>query len=174
MSVIRIEVTGPESSGKTTLARRLAEEFLTPWVREYARIYLEKFGPGYQYEDFNKIVEGQLLLEKEAEVNANPLIFFDTSMLVLKIWGMRKWAKVPEVVDQKLKVKDYHLYLLCYPDLPWEPDPLRENPHDREELFGEYETTLKNFQLDYRIIKGLGEEREKIAINQVRLFLGKG
>jgi NadR type nicotinamide-nucleotide adenylyltransferase len=173
MSVIRIEITGPESSGKTTLAKRLAENFNSIWVSEYSRIYFEEFGPGYQYEDFCRIVEGQLSREKYSEMNNPPVVFLDTSMLVLKIWGMRKWGKVPLIVDQLLEKKNYNLYLLCYPDLDWEPDPLRENPFDREKLFEEYEEVIKIHGLDYRIIKGHGDERERNAIEEVTQFLRK-
>jgi NadR type nicotinamide-nucleotide adenylyltransferase len=173
MSLIRVEVTGPESTGKTTLTKKLANHFEASWVKEYARTYLDKFGPKYQYDDFSKIVEGQILEEIVAEHADSPLIFFDTSMLVLKIWGMRKWGQVPPVVDQRLSSGIYHLYLLCYPDLPWEPDPLRENPFDRQELFMEYEEALNKYKLDYRIINGLGDEREHAAIEHVRQFLKK-
>ncbi|MGO8608995.1 AAA family ATPase, partial [Rhizobium johnstonii] len=45
--MLRVALTGPESTGKTTLSRLLAEHYGTTWAQEYARYYLEQHGPGY-------------------------------------------------------------------------------------------------------------------------------
>lgn len=55
-----ITVVGPESSGKTTLARELAHNLGCPWVPEYARAYLSELGRTYHEQDLLKIAEGQL------------------------------------------------------------------------------------------------------------------
>ena len=45
-------------------------------------------------------------------------------------FGARKFNKCEKwILDTK---DNYTYYLLCRPDIPWEPDPLRENPFDRE------------------------------------------
>ena len=54
-----ITVIGPESSGKTTLARKLAASYGCPWIPEYAREYLERHGSAYDETDLEKIAEGQ-------------------------------------------------------------------------------------------------------------------
>lgn len=55
-----ITIVGPESSGKTTLARELATRYGARWVPEYARKYLDELGRPYQENDLNRIAEGQL------------------------------------------------------------------------------------------------------------------
>lgn len=60
-----ITIVGPESSGKTTLARELASAYGVPWVPESARKYLEGLGRPYQANDLNRIAEGQLELISE-------------------------------------------------------------------------------------------------------------
>jgi nicotinamide riboside kinase len=61
----------------------------------------------------------------------------------------------------------YDLYLLCYPDLKWQPDPLRENPENREYLFGQFVKELDLHNFNYRIVKGRGDERLKNAFTFV-------
>jgi len=54
-----ITIVGAESSGKTSLARRLAEELDCPWVPEYAREYLEGLGRAYNEADLGIIAARQ-------------------------------------------------------------------------------------------------------------------
>ena len=51
----RIAITGPESTGKSELAKGLAEHYHTLWVPEYAREYLNKLGSPYEYEDILRL-----------------------------------------------------------------------------------------------------------------------
>ena len=44
MSIIRIAITGPESTGKSMLTAQLAKHYKAVMVAEYAREYLEKLG----------------------------------------------------------------------------------------------------------------------------------
>ena len=68
-----ITIVGPESSGKSTLARQLATAFGCPWVREYARAYLEGRGGNYDETDLVKIADGQLsVISKQLAVFSNP------------------------------------------------------------------------------------------------------
>ena len=163
----KISVTGPESSGKTTLARALAQRLNTLWVPEYARLYLQSKGPQYSYEDYLKIAEGQMRWEQlmeqrlqqsppKASAKRPPLIT-DTGALVLKIWGELRFGRYPAYLDQALQ--EYDLFLLCAPDIPFEPDPLREHPHLREKLFEHYLQHLKTLGKPFQIMRGGVEER---------------
>ena len=62
--IIRIAITGPESTGKSTLARQLAEHYQTTWVPEFARVYLDQLGRPYEEGDLVSIAKGQLQAEK--------------------------------------------------------------------------------------------------------------
>ena len=63
----KIVVLGPESTGKSTLCKLLAEHFNTIWCTEYAREYLLANGTGYTFNDLLAIAKGQLALEAAAE-----------------------------------------------------------------------------------------------------------
>jgi NadR type nicotinamide-nucleotide adenylyltransferase len=142
VNVLRIAITGPECSGKTTLAKELARRFQTVYVPEFARSYLEtKTGP-YTLSDLEQILIGQLEAEKEAMGNANQFLFCDTDPLVIKIWAEERFGTCPPAIQQAFETHLYDRILLCAPDIPWEPDPLRENPQDREWLYQRYRDTL--------------------------------
>ena len=70
--------------------------------------------------------------------------------------------------------RQYDLWLLCKPDLPWEPDPLRENPDDRERLFERYEELLDQLGKPYAVISGAGELRTLLAIGFVEGIVAEG
>ncbi|MFP6606898.1 MAG: ATPase, partial [Myxococcota bacterium] len=64
-------------------------------------------------------------------------------------------------------------YLLAKPDLPWQPDPLRESPTDRDRLFGVYQTTLDAYGYPFTEIEGEGDARYQLAEAAVREQTGR-
>ena len=144
-------LTGPESSGKTTLASQLSEALEINWLSEFSRSFLNKKNGQYDYEDLAIMAkEAQTILNKRTD---NKLIL-DTDILTYKIWSSIKYNKTDSWIDDHLINNNEKLYLLCYPDLEWSPDPLRENPHDRAEIFSAYEDLLLKLNLNYFIICG--------------------
>lgn len=167
---LRIAITGPESSGKSDLAKALAEHFDTTYAPEYARIYLEKNGPEYAYEDLDEICRGQIAEEEKALAATKRICFFDTDMLVLKIWSKFRFGRVSNVIEQAMSERKYDHYLLCKPDLPWSSDPLRESPsrEERDVLFNFYKNELESGNYTYSIIEGQGDERLNSAVNALK------
>ena len=166
MSVIKIAVTGPESSGKSQLSEALARHYGTSWAREYAREYLPEEGGTYGLSDLDEICRGQIRNEERAIKSADELCFFDTDMLVLKVWSEFRFGTLSPVLQAAIEERTYDLRLLCRPDLPWHPDPLRESPSaaEREELFAIYRSELEAVGAKYFIVDGLGEDRLRNAL----------
>lgn len=165
---------GPESSGKTTLCDKLAEYFCGIVIPEFARNYLEDGDGKYEKADLIEIAQGQFNLESNYRSLAKDLdpIFCDTDLLVIKVWHEFKFGESNEEINRLLKEQDPRKYLLTYPDLEWEEDPLRENPNDLLELFHVYEHELQEIGADYRVVKGSGDLRLTNAIeavNQMKL-----
>jgi NadR type nicotinamide-nucleotide adenylyltransferase len=167
LNLKRISITGPESTGKSWLAERLAKSFNTAWVPEYSREYLHKLGREYVFEDILEIAKGQLSKEKEMEKKASGLLFCDTDLLVARIWSEFKYGRCDPWIIHQLRIHHYGLYLLCDIDLPWEADPLREHPHKRKDLFDLYKKNLEEMRVEYAIISGTGINRLNMAIETV-------
>ncbi len=162
---LRIAITGPECSGKTYLAEQLAQYYESCWVPEVARFYLPALGRKYQYEDLLKISRLQLEEEKKIENSCDGIaIFYDTELINIKIWSEYRFGKVHEEIIRNIQQSTYDFYFLMYPDIPWEYDPLRENPYDRLELFERFENELKRFGKIYHIIQGDLDQRMHDAI----------
>lgn len=143
-----IVFTGPESSGKTTTAERISIQYQIPFVEEYARAYLNKNGSDYSLQDIHNIALGQVAQETKANEN-NALIICDTDLVTLDIWAIEKYGRS---LDQEDKLINKKHYFLCYPDIPWEPDPLRENPKDRDRLFEKYKSYLQEIGAHFTIL----------------------
>ena len=168
--VKRIMITGPESTGKSWLAQKLAEHYQTLWVPERARTYLAEINRPYQEQDLLHIAKEQLELEDSMAARANQLLFCDTGMLVLKVWSEHSYGRCHPFILQQLRQREYAHYLLPDIDMPWEPDPQREHPHLRQYFFQLYQKNLRKAKKPYTIISGSGEERLQNAIRAVEII----
>lgn len=158
-SPLRIAVVGPESCGKTTLARSLAHAWGEPWVEEVARDWLEARGGVYDAHDLPTIAALQRAREDELAASARRFLFCDTNGLVIRVWSEVKYGVVDLRVTASERLHDYALHLLTAPDLPWEFDPLRESPNAREMLFDRYEAALRAADVPFAVITGQGDAR---------------
>jgi NadR type nicotinamide-nucleotide adenylyltransferase len=170
-AIIKIAVVGPESTGKSTLSAQLAEHFNTVWVPEYAREYLTHLGRTYNLDDLYTIARGQLEAETRLAHEANQLLICDTTLTVIKIWAKHVFAVFPDHIEALYKPEQYALHLLTDIDVPWEDDPLREHPQQREHLFNLYEQELKIKHIPYTIIRGDRDQRLRSAIHFIEEHL---
>ncbi|WP_235296926.1 AAA family ATPase [Portibacter marinus] len=161
----KIIITGPESSGKTTLAKDLARHYQVDFVKEYARKYLKEKWTNYDFEDVINIAEGQNKRERKATKNAEKLVICDTDLLTIKIWLEYKYGRSDEWVDSIISTYRNRIYLLCTPDMEWTEDDLRENPGDRDEIFEIYKENLEYYNLEYHILEGPKKLRLREAIS---------
>ena len=174
----RVAITGPESSGKSALAAGLAGRWRTAWVPEFAREYLLALPDpaAYTLADLEAIARGQLAAETRYAATLPPgaPLFCDTDLLVVLIWAEARFGRCPAWLRAAaLDPAAYGLRLLLHPDLPWEPDPLREAPDPavRAHLFGRYRATLQAAGLPFTEISGVGEIRSEAANRAVESFL---
>lgn len=172
--IIRIVLTGPECTGKSTLAVQLAKHYNTLCVPEYAREYVGSLSRPYDYGDVEHIAETQVKQLQEYSNRANRILFLDTYLIITKVWFDLVFNRRPKWLDKELSEHSVDFYLLCDTDVPWEADAVRENGGDRREyLLGLYKVELANFGCEFGIVQGLGNERLKNAIRLVDNYVQK-
>lgn len=173
----KVVVIGPESTGKSTLCKQLADHYQTEWVPEYAREYLLLNGTNYNLDNLLTIAKGQLDLEERiiesSKATNNNILFIDTDMYVMKVWCEFVFEKCHPFILQQIVERTYDLYLLCNIDLPWVPDELREYPDlaSRKKLYSMYRDILINQHTPWVEISGSYEERLASAISTVNKIL---
>jgi NadR type nicotinamide-nucleotide adenylyltransferase len=166
---MRIVITGPESCGKTTLSKRLSAHFNCQWIPEYARGYVENLDRPYTYDDV-EIIAKQQIKEYHLSTPDNALVIYDTALIITRVWFDFVFNRIPQWLDEAILTLPYDLYLLCYPDIEWEPDPVRENKYDRRLLFNTYKDLLEANQFQYRVITGQGDTRTQLAIQEIEKY----
>lgn len=164
-----IILTGPESTGKSTLAKQLAQIYNTVWVPEFARTYLEGLNRPYRADDLLKIAQGQCDLESFFSKKTNQYLFCDTSMLVMKIWSEYRFGKCHPWILEQLENEENAIYVLCGTDLPWVYDEQRENPNDRKELYEKYLSELNFYQKEFIEVAG----SQEVRVSQVVKFINQ-
>lgn len=164
MPPVKIVLTGAESTGKTTLAMALAQRLPRAlWVPEWARqrvTQLQASGLAYDADEVERIARRQL--DAEDAYAAQPdtdWLFCDTDLITCKIWLEYRYGYCPLWIAKGIAERPYTLHVLCAPDIPWEPDPLRENPNEREELHFLYKQTLLDFGKPFVEVSGTVQER---------------
>jgi len=169
---MKILITGPESSGKTTLSIDVANFLKGELIPEYARTYLHENGSKYIKADLLKMATRHYLKLEEIrnKSKANTLIL-DTYLLNIKIWSEVKFGTCDPWIVSRLKETCFDIVFLLKPNIPWVYDPLRENKKDRMYLFELYKNELEQLKWNYKIIDENLELRTQQTIDFIETFV---
>ncbi len=168
----RIVITGAESTGKTTLARALANYYKEPWTKEFVRDYVQQLDRELRPEDLEPIAHGQLAAEDDKLVQAQRLIIHDTNILSSIIYAKHYFQAKIDWIDKLFKERNYSLYLLSMPDIPWEADPgQRESPTVRNLLHQTFKAKLNSLRLPHIEVRGTKEKRLQQATEIINKIL---
>ena len=173
---LKVVLFGPESTGKTTLSRALADHFGTLWVPEYARVYLQNKWDSEQKtcesSDMLPIAIGQMELENVAASKTKERLFCDTNLLETKVYSEVYYdGYCDPIINYYAKKNFYNLYFLCDIDIPWVADDLRDMPYERKKMFTAFEDALQKYKLPYVILSGSKSDRIKSAVNHINQLL---
>lgn len=173
---IKVVLFGPESTGKTTLAKQLARHYHSVWVPEYAREYLQNKWNNERktctQSDLLPIAKGQMKLENDLAQKTDSVLICDTDLLETKVYSEEYYKGICDPLLEKYATENtYDLYLLTYIDTPWEEDDLRDKPNKREEMFLAFEASLKENNRPFILLKGSKRERLQKAIEVIDSLL---
>ena len=164
---MKIAITGPESSGKTSLAIALAQALEVCYVPEFARFLLQAKGPEYAQSDLFEMAKQQITWWQRAGED----FVADTDLTVFRVWEEVRFKDRSKAL-QELSY-DFDAIILCSPDIPWEEDPLREDEHDRDYLFDLYEKELSNIKTPHFIVSGDSNQRLHSALKFIETEKGR-
>ncbi len=168
---VDVVLTGPESSGKTSLAVHLSAAFSAPWIAEASRRFVESDPTPLSALTVEPIARLAMAMDDEARAAAPPLLIHDTDLVSTVVYARHYYGDCPPWILAEAKRRRADLYLLCLPDLPWEADGVRDRPTQRTELLEQFRETLQAIEADYTVIGGLGDARRRAAESALRLRL---
>ncbi|WP_304062336.1 ATP-binding protein [Pedobacter glucosidilyticus] len=171
--IIKIAIVGPESTGKSTVSKGLAQHYKTLWVPEYARYYCAALTAPCTLQDELNMFYGQIALEEAMEVACHTgLLICDTTFLTVKIWSDYQLGETPQPVLDALQSHKYDFYILLKNDIPWEPDPLRDFEGLSDYFMDVWRKELKALHANYVEVGGLNNRLQNV-IYAIDAFLKK-
>lgn len=162
--VKRVCIVGAESTGKTTLARNLADLLKTEWVPEFAVDYLKNGNVDVtSVEVIEAIARGQMSSEDAKARTANRILVCDTDLMTTVIYSHYFLKTCPEWILRESYARNYDLFLLTNIDIPWVGNKWRDAPHLRQEFHDWFKRELELRGRHYVVISG---ESEEVRLNQ--------
>lgn len=129
-TVKRIALLGGESSGKTTLARALAEALHTGWVPEYGRQRWEELRETLSLPELVAVARTQIAWEDEHAARAAAAgrgwIVCDTTPLTTLQYALHDHGQAPPELHA-MAARAYDLTVLCEPDFEFVQDGCRRD-----------------------------------------------
>jgi len=160
---------GPESTGKTTMAKHLAEVYLTEFVPEVSREMITS--NDFTEDDIIRIGHAQTQRILEKVKKANKILFCDTDLITTQIYSQTYLHRVPGILYELERRIKYDQYFLFDIDLPWVNDGLRDLGNQRKEMYDLFKDELVKRNIPFVPVHGNHEERERIIKRELnRLF----
>lgn len=167
----KITIMGPESTGKTTLMKKLAEHFNGDMVLEYGREYTDEYPAStIDVEDFESIAEQHSdNIYDIIQHGYRPLVFIDTEAITTKLFGKMylgdkfKSDYIEKIIDNQHDRFNLDLVLVCDIDVPWVDDGTRDFPNDRHKHLDLIKRELYSRGIQFYNISGTYEERFDLA-----------
>lgn len=163
---------GPESTGKSTIANKLANEFKTVYIPEYAEAIIKNQGDFFE-SNVKEVAFAQIRTEKALERMVNKIMFCDSDIITTMVWAEHLFGKFDIELYEIAQSQKYDMTFLFYPDTPWVEDEHRKVSNKSSEnefrfkMFSEMEKKLVAYKRPYKIIKGSFEEKELIIRNYI-------
>lgn len=163
----RVVLTGSESTGKSTLAARLAGYFGAELVPEFVRGYAESKGGVIEFGDHGPIARGQMALEDEHVARAKDVVIQDTDLLSTVVYCNHYFGQCPPWIVETAAARRPDLYLLCEIDMPWVEDGVRDRGHMRAEMQQLFRDAVATSGTPFVEVTGDAETRFATAVREI-------
>jgi HTH-type transcriptional repressor of NAD biosynthesis genes len=162
---------GPESTGKSVMAQRMAKHYNTVFVPEVAREWITT--NAFNREDIIAIGRKQTERVFQQARKANKILFCDTDLITTQIYSRHYLGVVPPVLYELEKMVEYDQYFLFDIDVPWVSDGLRDlgEPDKRREMHNRFKSELERRSISWIDVRGSWEERTQIISKAVDKML---
>ena len=161
--LIRVVLIGSESTGKSVLARELAEYYGAELVPEFVRDFAVRKGSPVELADTDAIAHGQIALEDEHAARAKRLLILDTDLLSTVVYSGHYYGECPKGIADAARDRNPDLYLLLEIDVPWVPDDVRDRPNHRADMQQLFRDAVAQSGAEYAVVEGSWEERTSRA-----------
>lgn len=172
----RITIFGAESCGKTTMCRRLAQDWvgsrgqqLVTSIPEWARLFLEARGPVVDGAVMDTIMRGQHAVQSVFANNMDtPILVQDTDLLsTIGYYEIMQCEFNPDIMPLFEEYNRSHLYIVMNSNIPFEADPLRYGITKRESSDQFWIDLLEQHQRDYYVVKATDPDLQFSEVKQV-------
>jgi HTH-type transcriptional regulator, transcriptional repressor of NAD biosynthesis genes len=170
--VIKVAVLGTESTGKTTLAERLAVHFNASLVKEAGRDLIADSN-SFAFDDLSLVAFEHAKHIEKAILQHSPLIIMDTDIHVTKSYAKFIFDETLEVNDNIYKANQADLYLYLNHDVAYVQDGTRLCEKDRNLLDRSHRAVLSQHNIDIVEISGDWEKRFETAVSSIDRLLEK-
>ena len=158
--MLTVVLIGAESTGKTTLAKSLADHYGTAWVPEYVRGFVARTQRAPRLADVPYIAAGHLASVEAARETANNLLILDTDLLSTVVYSRYYFGHCPPEVETLAHTHRAALYLLADVAIPWTPDPgQRDGAEVRAAIQPQMLAMLEAVQAHWTRVAGTPSER---------------
>jgi HTH-type transcriptional repressor of NAD biosynthesis genes len=160
---------GPESTGKSTMAKDLAKIYQTEFVPEVARELITS--NDFSFEDIIRIGHAQTERVREKSKTANRILFCDTDLITTAIYSQHYLKQVPPIIFELEKQIIYDKYFLFDIDVEWVNDGLRDLGNQRQEMLDVFKFELEKRKIPYTWVRGNYDQRKAIIQQELDLLL---
>ncbi len=171
--LIRVVLTGSESTGKTTLAVRLAAEYAAELAPEFVREFAVRRGGVIEFGDTEEIARGQIALENHHAARAGRLLIYDTDLLSTVVYCDHYYGNCASWIREAAEARRPDLYLLLDIDVPWVPDDVRDREDRREEMQQLFRDAVAASGAHWVEVRGSWDERLRAAREAIDRMLAE-